>query len=170
MSKTAAAVLALACLTLFSIPMSAQLLPTGNVYAGVSYGHITDAVERQSYRGWNASVEDFPFSHLRHLGFVLDGSGYYRSNVTLYNAVFGPRLSTTYGKWRPFLQAMGGVRHINSFGNINNPVLIDVGGGTDYKIFFKSFSWRLQGDYMRTHYLSATQNDFRASTGLVWRF
>jgi hypothetical protein len=65
---------------------------------------------------------------------------------------------------------MGGIRHINSDGFIYNPVAIDIGGGADYKLHFKNFSWRLQGDYVRGHYASAYQNDYRASTGIVWRF
>jgi len=101
---------------------------------------------------------------------VIDASGFYRSGVTQYNLVAGPRLSVTYGKWRPFAHAMAGVRHLNSSGFVYNPLALDFGGGVDYKIFFKNFSWRLQGDYMHTHYLSATQNDYRASTGIVWRF
>jgi len=170
-SKTAAAVLASFCLTLFSIPMSAQLIPSGNVYAGVSYGRFTNPVPpRQSYRGWNGSAEAIPFARFSHFGLVLDASGYYRTNLTNYNFLFGPRLATTYGKWRPFVQAMGGIRRVNSSGNIYNPVAIDIGGGADYKLPFRNFSWRLQGDYMHTRYLSATQNDFRASTGIVWRF
>jgi hypothetical protein len=172
-SKTAAAALALAGLILFSLPMSAQfggLLPNGNVYAGVSYAHLTDVTTKQSYRGWNGSFEDLPFSRFPHLGIVLDGSGFYRSGVTEYNGLAGPRLSAVYGKWRPFVQAMAGFRHVNSNGLIYNTVPIDIGGGADYKIFFKNFSWRVQGDYMYAHYSSARQNDLRASTGLVWRF
>lgn len=170
MLKIAAAVLAFFCLALCSTPMSAQILPRGNVYAGVSYGQMTNVVTRQSYRGWNASAEDLPFARFPHLGIVLDGSGYYRSGVTQYNLLLGPRLSVSYGKWRPFIHAMGGIQHINSNTNIYNPIAIDVGGGADYKLPFKNFSWRLQGDYMRTHYLSAYQADYRASTGIVWRF
>jgi hypothetical protein len=168
--KIAAAVLMLLCIALCSTSLSAQILPRGNVYAGVSYGQFTDVVVRQPYRGWNASAEDLPFARLPRLGFVLDTSGYYRSNVIQYNALFGPRLSTTYGKWRPFVQAMAGIQHIRSYGNIYNPIAVDVGGGADYKLFFRNFSWRLQGDYMRTHYLNAYQADYRASTGIVWRF
>jgi hypothetical protein len=173
-SKTAAAVLAfLACL-FFSIPMSAQfngLLPSGNVYAGVSYAQLTNVVVKQSYRGWNASFEDIPFVRFSHFGLVVDGSGFYRgTGVTQYNIVGGPRLSANLGKARPFIHAMAGVRHLNSGGFIYNPILIDVGGGLDYRLPFKNFSWRFQGDYMHTHYSSATQNDYRASTGIVWRF
>jgi hypothetical protein len=169
-SKTAAAVLALVCLALFSIPMSAQLIPHGNVYAGVSYSQSTYVINTQSYRGWNGSGEAIPFARYTHLGFVLDASGFYRSGITQYNFLLGPRLAVTFGKWRPFVHAMGGIQRVSSSGNTYNPVAVDIGGGTDYKIFFKNFSWRLQGDYLRTHYLSATQNDYRASTGLVWRF
>ena len=116
MLKIAAAVLVVLCIALCSTSMSAQILPRGNVYAGVSYGQFTDVVVRQPYRGWNASAEDLPFARFSHLGFVLDASGYYRTGVTQYNALFGPRLSTTYGKWRPFVHAMAGIQHISSYG------------------------------------------------------
>ena len=172
MSKTAAAVLAFVCFTLFSIPMSAQLLPNGNVYAGVSIGEFLNVVpaNKQTYRGWNGSVEVIPFARHLHLGLVIDGSGYYRTGVQQYNFVGGPRLATTYGKWRPFVHAMAGIQRVNSGGTIYNPIAIDVGGGVDYKIFFKNFSWRLQGDYIHTCYGGASQNAYRASTGIVWRF
>jgi hypothetical protein len=172
-SKSAAAALAFVGFILFSIPMSAQfngLLPNGNVYAGVSYAQLTDVINKQSYRGFDASFEALPFTRIPRLGLVLDGSGYYRSGVKQYNILAGPRLSANVGKWRPFVQAMGGIRHVNSYGFVYNPVAIDIGGGTDYKLPFKNFSWRLQGDYMHGHYASANQNDYRASTGIVWRF
>ncbi len=173
MSKTAATVLAFAGLLLFSVPMSAQfngLLPNGNVYAGVSYGQLTDQVNKQSYRGWTGSFEALPFTRFPRVGLVIDGSGFYRKGVTQYNAVAGPRISANLGKWRPFIDAMAGIRHLNSNGFVYNPLVIDVGGGVDYKLWFKNFSWRFQGDYMHTHYASATQNDYRATTGIVWRF
>jgi len=101
---------------------------------------------------------------------VIDGSGFYREGVTQYIAVGGPRLSTNIGKWRPFVHAMAGVRHLNSSGFVYNPLVIDVGGGVDYRLWFKNFSWRFQGDYMHSNYASATQNDYRTSTGILWRF
>lgn len=173
MPKSATAVLAFVVLMLFSIPMAAQfngLLPNGNVYAGVSYGNLTDQINKQSYRGFEGSFEALPFTRFPRLGLVADGSGYFRQGVTQYVFVGGPRLSFTYGKWRPFVQAMAGIRHVDSDSFIYNPLAIDVGGGADYKLHFKNFSWRLQGDYLHGHYGSANQNDYRASTGLVWRF
>lgn len=170
MSRLAALALAFAGFLAFSIPMSAQLLPSGNVYAGVSYGSLTNVVVKQSYRGWNGSGEDILFSNHPHLGFVIDASGFYRTSVNTYNFLGGARLATNYGRWRPFVHGLGGVRHTNSSGFITNQWIVDLGGGADYKLSFHNFSWRVQGDYMFSHYLSANQNDFRASTGLVWRF
>jgi hypothetical protein len=172
-SKSAAAALAFVGFILFSIPMSAQfngLLPNGNVYAGVSYAQLTDVVNQQSYRGWNGSFEALPFTRFPRIGLVVDGSGFYRSGVKQYNLVGGPRLSASLGKWRPFLHGMAGIRHVNSNGFVYNPLVIDIGGGADYKLPIKNFSWRLQGDYLHSHYHSANQNDYRASTGIVWRF
>ena len=173
MSKSAAAVLAIAGFLLFSIPMSAQfggLLPNGNVFAGVSYGQLSNATNQQSYRGFEGSAEDLLFSRIPHLGVVVDASGYFRSGQKQYNFVGGLRFSSDIGKWRPFVHGMAGIRHVDSGIFVYNPILIDVGGGADYKLPFKNFSWRLQADYLHTHYLSATQNDYRASTGIVWRF
>jgi hypothetical protein len=172
-SKTAAAVLAFVGLLLFSIPMSAQLnglLANGNAYVGFSYGQLTNIVNKQSYKGWDASLELLPFARFQHLGIMVDGSGFYRKGVTQYQAVAGPRFFVDAGRWRPFFQAGAGIRRLNSSGFIWSPLVIDVGGGADYKLFIKNFSWRVQGDYMRTHYASNTQNDYRASTGIVWRF
>jgi hypothetical protein len=172
-SKSAAAVLAFAGFILFSIPMSAQfngLLPNGNVYAGVSYGQISDVINQQSYRGFEGSFEALPFTRFPRLGLVADGSGYFRTGVTQYVFVGGPRVSVNFGRWRPFVHAMAGIRHINSYGFVYNPIAIDVGGGADYKLGFKNFSWRLQGDYLHGNYGTAQQNDYRASTGIVWRF
>lgn len=170
MSKTAAALVAFTAVVLMAIPMSAQILARGNVYAGVSYGQFAVDVVHESYRGWNGSAEDLPFARLPHLGFVLDASGYYRTGVTQYNALFGPRLSATFGKFRPFVHGMGGYQRINSSGSLYGHYALDFGGGVDYKLPFKNFSWRLQGDYIHTHYLSDNQSTYRASTGVVWRF
>jgi hypothetical protein len=174
-SKTAAVVLTFVGFFFCSIPMSAQqflngLLPSGNVYAGVSYGQLTDVINQQSYRGFEGSFEDLYFTRFPRLGIVLDGSGYYRQGVRQYNGFGGFRFSANVGKWRPFVQAMAGIRHINSNGFVFNPLGIDAGGGVDYKLRFKSFAWRFQGDFIHSHHLSANQNDYRASTGLVWRF
>jgi hypothetical protein len=167
-----AAMLSLAFLPLLLFPAksSAQLLPSGNVYAGVGYADNVDVVNRLGFRGWEGSAEMFPFHRLTYVGIVLDGSGFYRTGVNQYNLVLGPRLSMHYGKWRPFVHALGGIQFTNSGGQTFTPVVIDAGAGGDRHQPFKNFSWRFQFDYVHTHLLSETQNDFRGTTGVVWRF
>jgi hypothetical protein len=173
-SKTAAVVLAFVSLMLFSTTSKAQLLPSGNVYAGYSYADNVDVVNRLTFpRGWDGSGEADPFHRYSYLGIVLDGSGAYRKGVTQYNFVLGPRVSKSYGKWRVFADAMGGIQLAKSGGENFHTVIEDFGGGVDRKfqlLFLKGFSWRLQFDYVHSHELSANQNDFRGSAGLVWHF
>jgi hypothetical protein len=174
-SKTAAVVLAFLSLILFATASKAQLLPSGNVYVGAAYGDNVDVIptNRYTFRGWNASFEDFPFSRYTHLGIVLDGTGQYRLGIQQYTAQLGPRLSFNYGKWRPFVHIMAGAQRTTSDGFTKYPISEDIGGGADRKfqfLFLHHFAWRLQFDVMRTHVLSDTQYDIRGSTGLVWRF
>jgi hypothetical protein len=169
-SKTLATVLALLSLMLLPTTLKAQLIPSGNVYAGVAYADSVDVVNRLTFRGWDGSVEVFPLHRITYLGIVLDGSGLYRTGVQQYNIVIGPRVSMNFGKWRPFAHAMGGIQKTNSSGTTFHPVAVDIGGGVDRKLPFRNFSWRLQFDYVHTHLLSANQNEYRGSTGIVWRF
>jgi hypothetical protein len=168
--KTVAVVLAVLSLLLLPTKLKAQLIPSGNIYAGVAYADSVDVVNRLTFRGWDASAEAFPFHRFVHVGIVLDGSGIYRKGVDQYNLALGPRFSMNFGNWRPFAHAMGGIQQTNSSGSTFRPAVIDIGGGVDRKLPFRNFSWRLQFDYVHTHLLSATQNEYRGSTGIVWRF
>ena len=170
MLKLAAVVLALVCLLLCSMPMSAQLIPHGNVYVGASYASTVYVTTRYSFRGWNASAEFIPFSRYSFAGLVVDANGQYRPGITQYTFLAGPRLAAHFGKLRPFVQAFGGITRVPVNGINYQPVAVDLGGGVDYKLPFRNFSWRLQGDYVHTRYLSAEQNNVRGSTGIVWRF
>ena len=173
MSKTAAVFLAFLSLVLVATPSRAQLFPSGNVYVGAAYGDSVDVINRYTFRGWEASGEDFPFARRPYLGIVLDGSGLYRLGVQQYSLLIGPRVSVNYGKWRPFFQVMGGVQRDASGGTSHTPIAEDIGGGVDLKfqfLFMKHFAWRLEFDYMHTRLLHASQDDYRGSTGLVWRF
>ena len=173
MSKTAAVVLAFLSLMLFPTTSKAQLLPSGNVYAGVGYADSVDVVNRLTFRGWEGSAEALPFHRFSYLGIVLDGSGFYRTDIQQYNLVLGPRVSKNYGKWRVFVHAMGGLQETKSSGEYFHTVIEDFGGGVDRKfqlLFLKNFSWRLQFDYVHSRELSATQNAFRGTGGLVWHF
>ena len=170
MSKTAAVVLALLSIVLFPTASKAQLIQSGNIYAGVAYADSVDVINRLTFRGFDGSIEVKPFLRFSYLGFVLDGSGIYRPGIQQYNVVLGPRVSKNYGKWRVFAHATAGIQFTTTGGESFNPVIVDVGAGADRRIPFKRFSWRFQFDVIHSHLLSANQNDVRGSTGLVWRF
>jgi hypothetical protein len=169
-SKTAAVVLAFLSLILFATASNAQIIQSGNIYAGVAYANSVDVINRLSFRGWDGGVEVKPFASRPYLGFIFDASGIYRSGVQQYNGVLGARISKNYGKWRVFLHVGGGLQQMTTGGEAFNAVIEDGGGGVDRRLPFKKFAWRLQGDYVHSHMLDAVQNDFRISTGLVWRF
>jgi hypothetical protein len=183
MKKTGFFVLAL---LLFATVANAQV-PSGNVFFGYSYYNtdLSSTVNRTSANGWEASVEGkvIPF-----LGIVADFDAHYGSqnfvsvcafggvcsvsaSFTENNYLFGPRVSMSIAKLRPFAEAFFGAAHVN----VNNGFGSDtsfaeaIGGGIDYK-FFHLLSWRLEGDYVGTHLLAARQNNARVSTGIVFRF
>jgi hypothetical protein len=170
-SKTAAVVLAFLGVMLFATPSKAQWIQSGNIYAGVAYADSDDVIPpKLSFRGFDGSAEVKPFIRYPFLGFILDGSGVYRTGVVQYNAVIGPRVSKNYGKWRLFAHITAGMQFTTTSGEGFNPVIEDAGGGADRRLPFKRFAWRFQGDYIHSHLLHTNQNDFRISTGLVWRF
>jgi len=166
-AKLASIALALLSFMMLPTAMSAQLIPHGNVYVGASYSD-SDIVtaNRMGLKGWNASGEAIV---LPHVGVVADVSGYYAAGIRQYNFLFGPRLAVNVGRWRPFAQALFGIQRITLNGSSYRPFAVDFGGGVDYRLI-KAFSWRVQGDYVHTNYLSAQQNDVRGSTGVVFRF
>jgi len=166
----------------------AQVPTSGNIFIGYSYNRATATVDNATnLNGWNGSLEGkiFPF-----VGLVADFSGYYGSasvpascpaiigggpcltnlDMSEHNFLFGPRVSFSAGRFRPFAHVLFGASHINvngfgsdtSFGSA-------YGGGLDYRVK-GPLHWRFQADYLQTRFFSQTQNDFRFSTGIVFHF
>ena len=176
--------------------MAAQVPTSGNVFFGYSYYNSNLAVDRASLNGWEGSLEG---KVLPHVGIVADLSGHYGSQDFLIclvvpvgvpgcattsasthelNVMFGPRVSFSVGRWRPFAHGLFGVAHIssNGFGS-QTSFAMALGGGLDYRIV-RPVAWRFQLDYMRTQLTRpnsfspsfSAQNNFRFSTGIVLRF
>lgn len=167
---------------------AAQIPTAGNVFVGYSFQNTSASAlnlisSRANLQGWEASLEGklVPF-----LGVVADFSGHYGSesfpeatpggpasvNVSAHEeeVLFGPRVSISVGKFRPFAEAEVGVGHVNTNGfGSDTSFATAIGGGLDYRII-RPIAWRLQGDYVYTRFFSTTQNDFRLSTGIVFRF
>jgi hypothetical protein len=167
---------------------SAQVPTSGNVFFGYSfYNTDLSSIDRANTNGFEASLEGrvLPF-----IGMVVDFDSHYGSqnfvfcavppgppcsalnaSITERNVLFGPRVSASVGKFRPFAEALFGAGHVD----VNNGVGSDtsfataLGGGLDYKII-KPVAWRFQGDYVQTRFFGTTQNSVRLSTGIVLRF
>jgi hypothetical protein len=111
------------------------------------------------------------------VGIVADLSGHYGSpngvSTKEYNFLFGPRVSVSVGKIRPFAHFLFGASHIT--GSASGVSLSDtslgtaLGGGVDYKLL-PAVGWRVQLDHLQTRFFSHTQDDFRFATGLVLNF
>ena len=166
-------------------------VPGGNVYFGYSY-MSADLVSnnRTSMNGWNGSIEGkvLPF-----IGIVADFSGEYGSaplgnpactviiggscfpsaSTHIQTFLFGPRVSVSVAKFRPFAEALIGAGHISEnaapFSNSDTSFAYALGGGLDYHLI-PLVSWRLEGDLVQTRFFSNTQNNVRISTGIVIHF
>jgi len=165
---------------------SAQIPTSGNMFFGYSY-YNTDlsSLDRANTNGWEGSLEGkvLPF-----VGIVADFDGHYGSqnfpavcpplgtpctanlDVTEHNVLFGPRVSASVGRFRPFAEAMLGVGHINvSGGGTDTSFATALGGGIDYRLI-RLLAWRFEGDYVHTSFFGSHQNNVRLSTGVVFRF
>jgi len=94
------------------------------------------------------------------------------SNVISHeeNFLFGPRVSVSVRKFRPFAEALFGGGHVNTNGfGSDTSFATALGGGLDCKII-PPVAWRFQGDYVQTRFFGATQDNVRLSTGIVFRF
>jgi|SRR5271170_7751734 len=174
-------------------PASAQVPTSGNVFLGYSYYNASALpveTSRTNLNGWEGSFEG---KIIPWVGMVADFSEHYGSgsscilpvvpvgsgpgqsscsNVISHeeNFFFGPRVSISVGKFRPFAEALfgGGRVNTNGFGS-DTSFATALGGGLDYKII-RPVAWRFQGDYIQTRFSGATQNNLRLSTGIVFRF
>ena len=144
--------------------------------------------------GWHASAEG---KVLPHFGLVADVSGQYGSqtfthscgfilpctrtrgtaDANFHNFLFGPRISASIGGFRPFAHAMLGFSRVSeTFNERTNSFQVSefgfsdaVGGGLDYRLI-PVIGWRAQLDLLQTRSFNDTQNNFRFSTGPVFRF
>jgi hypothetical protein len=169
----------------------AQSAPSGEVFGGYSYLNFdTNGLtsSRQSANGWEAAGV---FNASRWLGFEGDVAGYYK-NYSLgtgfgsldahdYSFVGGPRLSyrqhssTTIFGHALFGGDNGSLNVPGSSGSQTGFALV-LGGGVEWRIRPRS-NWgiRASADYVLTRHdavgsQSFTQNNFRASIGVVYMF
>ena len=180
-----------------SLAASAQTATKGNISFGYSYVRgnlspnrpLSPTISSSNLNGWFTSAEYKP---IPWLGGVLGFGGNYgtepvtpfceviivcqgplAANANVHTFLFGPRASMSFGKVTPFAQALFGGAHTSAsgpgFSNADTSVATALGGGVDFRLA-KTIAWRMQGDYLQTHFFGSSQNQFRFSAGLVVRF
>jgi len=167
---------------------TAQIPTSGDIFFGYSY-YNTDlsTIDRANTNGWEATAEGkiLPF-----VGIVADFSGTYggqnfafacpvgpgpgpcaiHENLSEHNFLFGPRVSMSVGRFRPFAEGMIGVGHVNAISFATDTSFASaLGGGIDYRLI-RVLAWRFEGDYIHTSFFGSHQNNARLSTGIVLRF
>ena len=168
--------LAIACL--LALPVFAQENYKAEIFGGYQYTRVNpgSGMSGENFNGWNAAVTGNVNSWF---GITGDISGGYKDfsglNVKVHNFLFGPTLSYNKAeKVKPFAHVLFGVSHASAgFLGVSaseNAFAMALGGGLDVGVH-KNVAIRLgQFDYVMTRFDSETQNNFRLSTGIVFRF
>jgi peptidoglycan-associated lipoprotein len=163
--------LILAFAVLCALPVLAQG-SKAEVFGGYQYSRLSSV----NFNGWNGAVTG---NVNDWLGITGDVSAAYKSeagaSLNEYNFLFGPTISYNKAEhFKPFVHALFGVSHANAafagLGASDNAFASALGGGVDAGITRHVAIRLFQADYFMTRFASATQNNARISTGLVFRF
>jgi len=171
-------VLLMALLGALGCAADAQIPTKGNVFFGYSYDRTPVASnDTTSLNGWDASLEG---KFLPWIGLVVDVDGHYgnhnfggtTADVAAHNVLFGPRVSVSYSRFRPFGEFLVGVGHISRSKGISDSdtSFVDaVGGGLDYRLF-GPVTARGQLDWINTRFYGQGQKGVRFTTGIALHF
>lgn len=163
-----------AVLAMLALPVLAQDAPKAELFGGYQYTRINpgSGITGQNLNGWDAALT----GNVGHtLGITADISGAYKTVAGISNHdyffLFGPTLASHSNEsFTPFAHALFGVAHASGGGFSDNAFAMGLGGGLDVKVA-NHVAVRLgQFDYLMTRFGSATQNNFRYSAGIVFRF
>jgi hypothetical protein len=156
----------------------AQIPTGGNVFFGYSFERAPIvSADTTSLNGWDASLEG---KFLPWIGLVADIDGHYgnhnyngvTANITAHDALFGPRVSVSVKRFRPFAEFLVGVGHISRSRGVSDSSTAfanAAGGGLDYRIL-GPLTIRGQLDWVTNRFYSHTQNGVRFSTGVALHF
>jgi opacity protein-like surface antigen len=143
---------------------------TAEVFGGYSYLRF-NTNPAANLNGWEASVQ---YRFRDWIGGVADFDGHYGSythgpSASTYTYLFGPQICRP-GKFSHFGHLLLGGGHASVGGIGSSSFSLALGGGFDYSVKDK-ISWRVgQVDYLLTQFGGGSQNNFRFSTGIIYRF
>jgi opacity protein-like surface antigen len=164
------------CLTSAGV---AQDFSKGEIFGGFQFTRLNPGGLNSG--GWNAAAQ---YNWSRNFGVKADFSGAYKgvvlggAQIRQHTYLFGPVLSARTGRGNTiFAHALfGGARSTFDGNNTGipssseNAFAMAFGGGYDWNVN-QSFAIRLaQFDYLPTRFGNDTQNNFRYSVGIVFKF
>ncbi len=158
-------------LLLFGMTALAQDSTKAEVFGGYQYLRVNpgQGLSGENFNGWNGAVTGF----LNHwFGVTGDISGAYSNGVHVYTFMGGPTLTPTREKAvAPFVHALFGDVHASGGGVSDSSFGTALGGGIDLRSAHGHIGIRLaQADYVMSRFASSTQNNFRYSGGVLFRF
>jgi opacity protein-like surface antigen len=176
----------IAALMLFAMPLAAMAQESTQIFGGYSYLRGDDDDGGVDLHGWNVSVNQ---NFKKWIGLKADFSGHYgevsvistlnKSDLNAYLFLVGPQFNLPgTDRVKPFAHVLFGAMRtsLTTFPTTGRVTLRDsafamaVGGGLDVKLTDVIAIRLFQTDYVLTRFDDDTQNNFRASTGIVFKF
>jgi opacity protein-like surface antigen len=162
---------------------------SANRMVGLNGGSAAFAFYLNRYVGLVADVGGYDANQLQLTGTGVNQPLVVNASGTAYTYLFGPRLSFRRGsRISPFAQVLVGGAHAGQVTVSNcagaactalpsqNALAMTAGGGLDFRVTRHISIRAVQAEYMLTRFASTTaaanttQNDYRLSSGLVFRF
>jgi len=154
-----------------------QVAPRWEVFGGYAYRNVDSTTfgfaNRSTLNGFDA---EGTFNIKPRWGVTADVGGQYGSQMTVYNFLIGPQYAMRRDKSKFFVHGLFGKAQDrvdistsirNHFESVGRAIV--AGGGYDRDLTPR-FTFRVQADFLRTDTFGTSQNDIRASTGLVFHF
>ncbi|HWC18235.1 MAG TPA: hypothetical protein VG498_14535 [Terriglobales bacterium] len=146
--------------------ISVQAQDTAELFGGFSYMRFHSS----NLNGWEVAGQ---YKFADWIGGVADFDGHYGSingvGTSTHTFLFGPQISVP-SSLSPFAHLLLGGAHNSTGGFGSSSFSMALGGGVDAEVG-NSIHWRLiQADYLMTQFGGGSQNNFRFSTGILFRF
>jgi hypothetical protein len=159
--------------------------PQAEVSIDYSYVRANSAGGGNSFNLQGGSAS-FTFYFHKYLGLVADVGGYDFGgqpaglSAQMYTFMFGPRVTLRKSfHFSPYAQTLFGGGRLNASTSSvqagENAFVMSLGGGIDIGLTHHIAIRAVQGEYLMTRFaniagISVTQNNFRISAGVVFRF
>ena len=166
----------IAVLSVFSLMAYAQEAPKAEIFGGYQYAHINSGVSGApsfNFNGWDASVSGF---FTRNVGITGDFSGNYGTvssvSTKIYTYLFGPTVRFSNSRVSPFVHGLFGGAHVSGGSGVGSDsgFAWAAGGGLDVNASSHVAVRLGQFDFLQSRISNLTQNNFRYSVGIVFRF